>query len=126
MKECFCKRILAISLAVIMFVFAFCLGACSSSKADAANDSEFYLSSATYLTDYLKVSTLTDSYNNTQYILVERVNGGVAWVERALTLDHVREMLLNEALGLEPTDIFGLRMQPHKNNKRQTKGSDYE
>ena len=82
MKDAFCKRILAISLAVIMFVFAFCLGACSSSKADAANDSEFCLSSATYLTDYLKVSTLTDSYNNTQYILVERVNGGVALTPR--------------------------------------------
>lgn len=53
-------------------------------------------------------------------------NREIAWVERALTLDYVREMILNEALGLESTDIFGLRMQPHKNNKRQAKGSDYE
>jgi len=53
-------------------------------------------------------------------------NREIAWVERALTLDYVREMILNEALGLESTDIFGLRMQPRQNSKRQTIEANYE
>ena len=47
-------------------------------------------------------------------------NRELAWVERALTLDYVHEQILIESLGLDYMDIFGLRMQPHKNNKRQT------
>ena len=47
-------------------------------------------------------------------------NREIALVERALTLDYVREMILDEALGLESTDIFGLRMQPRQNSKRET------
>lgn len=47
-------------------------------------------------------------------------NREIAWVERALTLDYARELLLDEALGLESTNVFGLRMQPRQNSKSET------
>lgn len=43
----------------------------------------------------------------------------IAWVERALILDTTRDLLLNEAIGLDMSNIFGMRFQPGQNSMRK-------